>query len=186
MDTLSDDLLIKILSSTPTKLAVSTSVLSKRWSSLWTMVRRLTFEDQWIHTVDMIDCIALPSHAVSGTLLLHKSPVIETFHLTKAYGCSDSEIYLWVRIAVDRFVRDLKISYTDEHRFIRLPSSLFRCETLETLELHKVVFLDVPFRVSLQSLRTLRLRAVKYANEESFVRLISGSPVLENLSCSQL
>ncbi|KAJ4902906.1 F-box/FBD/LRR-repeat protein [Raphanus sativus] len=109
--------------------------------------------------------------------------------------CQDSllktnGLILWtaVRIAVDRFVRDLKISFTDGvHRFIRLPSRLFRCETLETLELHKVIFLDVPRRVSLKSLRTLRLRAVKYADEESFVRLISSSPVLENLvvhSCS--
>lgn len=189
---LTDDLLIKILSFAPTtKVAVATSVLSKRWLSLWTMVPRLTFEDEWIDTVDSseIDCIVLPSHAVSGTLLLHKSPVIESFHLTKAFECIDrSEIYLWVRIAVDRFVRDLKISFTDVvHRFIRLPSRLFTCETLETLELHKGIFLDVPRRVSLKSLRTLRLLAVKYADEESFVRLISSSPVLENLvvhSCS--
>ncbi|KAJ4902909.1 F-box/FBD/LRR-repeat protein [Raphanus sativus] len=114
---LTDDLLIKILSFAPTtKVAVATSVLSKRWLSLWTMVPRLSLEDQWIDTVDIneIDFIVLPSHAVSGTLLLHKSPVIESFHLTKASGCiDDSEIYLWVRVAVDRFVRDLKISFTD-------------------------------------------------------------------------
>lgn len=181
--------LIKILSFAPTKDAVATTVLSKRWLSLWTMVPRLTFEDYLINIEETNEVrgVVLPSHAVSGTLLLHKSPVIESFHLTKAYECSDSEIYLWVRIAVDRFVRDLKISFINEHCLIRLPSRLFRCETLETLELHRVIFLDVPSRFSLRSLKTLRLRAVKYADEESFTRLISSFPLLKNLvvhSCS--
>ncbi|KAL0897721.1 hypothetical protein Bca101_081682 [Brassica carinata] len=177
------------MSFAPTKDAVATSVLSKRWLSLWTMVPRLTFEDYLINIEETNEVrgVVLPSHAVSGTLLLHKSPVIESFHLTKDYECSDSEIYLWVRITVDRFVRDLKISFINEHCLIRLPSRLFRCETLETLELHRVIFLDVPSLFSLRSLKTLRLRAVKYADVESFVRLITSSPLLENLvvhSCS--
>ncbi|KAF8084693.1 hypothetical protein N665_0707s0025, partial [Sinapis alba] len=65
------------------------------------------------------------------------------------------------------------------------PSKLFRCETLETLELHRVIFLDVPCRLSLQSLRTLYLLTLSMLT--SFIRLISSSPVLKNLvvhSCS--
>lgn len=50
-----------------------------------------------------------------------------------------------------------------------------------------MIFLDDPLRFSLRSLRTLRLLSVKYADEDSFIRLISSSSVLENLvvaSCS--
>lgn len=114
-------------------------------------------------------------------MLLHKAPVLERFYLKSASKCSASEIDLWVRIAVERFVRHLKIDFCYEYRLIRLPSRLFRCETLETLELKKVIFLEVPSLFSFPSLKTLRLPFVKYADEESFVRLISNSPALKDL-----
>ncbi|CDY31907.1 BnaC09g28370D [Brassica napus] len=101
--------------------------------------------------------------------------------ITAARRCSASEIDLWIRIAVDRFVRDLKIRFFPKYGIIRLPSTLFRCATLETLELRKVVISEVPSQVSFQSLKTFRLLFVKYADKESFVRLISDCPVLEDL-----
>ncbi|XP_020877313.1 F-box/FBD/LRR-repeat protein At5g56420-like [Arabidopsis lyrata subsp. lyrata] len=121
------------------------------------------------------------SHFVYGTLLYHKAPVLETFHLNVASDRLALEVDLWIRIAVERFVRDLKISFNYDHGLIRLPSSFFRCETLETLELHRVVLLEVPSRFSFRSLRTLRLRSVKYSDEELFCRIISCCPVLEDL-----
>ncbi|XP_010483164.1 PREDICTED: F-box/FBD/LRR-repeat protein At5g56420-like [Camelina sativa] len=186
---LSDDVLIKILSLLQTKDAVAMSILSKRWKSLWTLVPTLIFgeypedredEDEVPKTNDESHCINM-SQLVYGTLLLHKAPVLECFHLNRASGCSPSEIDLWVRIAVQRFVRDLTIGFCYEYGIIRLPDRLFRCETLETLELKKVIFLEVPSQISFQSLKTLRLLFVKYVDEESFVRLISNSPVLEDL-----
>lgn len=181
---LSDDLIIKILSLVETKDAVAMSMLSKRWKSLWTLVPRLIFEDysdedkdaetKERHWRDL-------SHFVYGTLLYHKAPVLETFHLNFASDRLALEVDLWIRIAVERFVRDLKISFNYDHGLIRLPSSFFRCETLETLELHMVVLLEVPSRFSFRSLRTLRLRSVKYSDEELFCRIISCCPVLEDL-----
>ncbi|KAF2536336.1 hypothetical protein F2Q70_00004581 [Brassica cretica] len=185
---LPDDLLIKILSLVPTKEAVAMRVLSKRWMSLWTLVPRLIFGDYPEEDDDREDEDAKASendHCCSqfvyGTLLLHKAPVLERFHLNRVSGCSASEIDLWIRIAVDRFVRDLKIRFFPKYGIIRLPSTLFRCATLETLELRKVVISEVPSRVSFQSLKTFRLLFVKYADKESFVRLISDCPVLEDL-----
>ncbi|KAJ0267254.1 FBD domain-containing protein [Hirschfeldia incana] len=184
---LPDDLLIKILSLFPTKDVVAMRVLSKRWMSLWTLVPRLIFgvhpeedddrEEEDAKSDENDHC----SHFVYGTLLLHKAPVLERFHLNRVSGCTASEIDLWVRIAVDRFVRDLKIRFFPEYGIIRLPSTLFRCETLETLELRKVIISDVPSRVSFKSLKTFRLLFVKYPDEESFVRIISDCPVLEDL-----
>ncbi|KAF8047510.1 hypothetical protein N665_2990s0003 [Sinapis alba] len=187
---LPDDLLIKVLSLVPTKDVVAMRVLSKRWMSLWTLVPRLIFgdypeEDDDREEDDAKDnendnCRNL-SQFVYGTLLLHRAPVLERFHLNRVSGCSASDIDLWVRIAVDRFVRDLKIRFFPEYGIIRLPSTLFRCETLETLELRKVIISEVPSRVSFQSLKTFRLLFVKYADEESFVRLISDCPLLQDL-----
>lgn len=42
---LSDDLLVQILSHVPTKDAVATMILSKRWRSVWTMVPKLEFPE---------------------------------------------------------------------------------------------------------------------------------------------
>uniref|UniRef100_M4EHP0 FBD domain-containing protein n=1 Tax=Brassica campestris TaxID=3711 RepID=M4EHP0_BRACM len=163
-------------------------VLSKRWISLWTLVPRLIFgdypeedDDREEEDAEASENDHCCSQFVYGTLLLHKAPVLERFHLNRVSGCSASEIDLWVRLAVDRFVRDLKIRFFPEYGIIRLPSTLFRCATLETLELRKVVISEVPSRVSFQSLKTFRLLFVKYADEESFVRLISDCPVLEDL-----
>ncbi|XP_010443337.2 PREDICTED: F-box/FBD/LRR-repeat protein At5g56420-like isoform X1 [Camelina sativa] len=181
---LSNDLLIKILSLVETKDAIAMSILSKRWKSLWTLVPRLIFEDysdededaetKERHWRDL-------SHFVYSTLLFHKAPVLVTFHLNVASDRLALEVDLWVRIAVERFVRDMKISFNFDHGLIRLPSSFFRCETLETLELHRVVLLEIPSRSSFGSIKTLRLLSVKYSDEESFCRIISSCPVLEDL-----
>ncbi|XP_010468025.1 PREDICTED: F-box/FBD/LRR-repeat protein At5g56420-like [Camelina sativa] len=107
--------------------------------------------------------LELSPEFISMTLLLHESPVLESFHLTRFFTWTDSEIELWVGYAVSRFVRDLVIHFMADD------------------ELCPVILLEVPSTVSFQSLKTLCLDRVGYANEESFVRLISSSPVLENL-----
>ncbi|CAN7038753.1 unnamed protein product [Brassica rapa subsp. trilocularis] len=180
---LPDDLLIKILSFVPTKGVVATSILSKRWLPLWTLVPSLVFEDFSEEEDDEINEIHVRSLSqfVSGTLLLHKATVLERFHLYSASECSAWEIGLWVRIAVDRFVRDLKISFCYDHFLVNLPSRLFRCETLETLQLRRVILSEVPCRLSFPSLTKLRLLSVKYSDDESFSRLVSNCPILEDL-----
>ncbi|XP_048603084.1 F-box/FBD/LRR-repeat protein At5g56420-like [Brassica napus] len=186
MDRLSqlpDDLLIKILSFVPTKCAVATSILSKRWLSLWTLVASLVFEDFSEEEDEEINEIHVRSLSqfVSGTLLLHKAAVLERFHLNSASECSPWEIGLWVRIAVDRFVRDLKISFCYDHCLVNLPSRLFRCETLETLQLRRVILSEVPCRLSFPSLTKLRLLSVKYSDDGSFSRIVSNCPILDDL-----
>ncbi|XP_019088408.1 PREDICTED: putative FBD-associated F-box protein At5g56430 [Camelina sativa] len=42
---LPNDLLVKILSSVPTKVAVSTCLLSKRWGSVWKLISKLDYDD---------------------------------------------------------------------------------------------------------------------------------------------
>ncbi|XP_019095875.1 PREDICTED: putative FBD-associated F-box protein At5g56430 [Camelina sativa] len=42
---LPNDLLVKILSSVPTKVAVSTCLLSKRWGSVWKLIPKLDYDD---------------------------------------------------------------------------------------------------------------------------------------------
>nr|VDD57756.1 unnamed protein product [Brassica oleracea] len=66
---------------------------------------------------------------------------------------------------------------------ISLPSSMYTCETLETLDLCDCLRLDVPFSVRLPSLKTLVLVDVEYADNKvsSLTRLLSGCPNLDSL-----
>ncbi|KAL0668548.1 hypothetical protein Bca4012_031252 [Brassica carinata] len=169
MDRLSqlpDDLLIKILSFVPTKDDVAMSILSKRWLSLWTSVPRVIFYDFSEEDSDEdeegneIHAIRSLSQFVFGTLLLHKAAVLERFHLNTTSECSLSQIGLWVRIAVDRFVHNLKISF-----FITI--TVLFCFRVEFIHWEYNPPDDHMFVIRSQSLK--RLRIVDYFGELDFI-----------------
>ncbi|KAL1199910.1 F-box/FBD/LRR-repeat protein [Cardamine amara subsp. amara] len=168
---LHDALLLEILSLLPTKTVIATSVLSKRWRSLWKMVPKLEFE---------FDNQRF-AHNVGRSLLLHKAPVLESLHVTGV--CDGVDVGLWAGIAFARNVREFVLQlwfpFTNSVRF---PSSLFCCDTLETLKLKNAyIQIYVPCRVSMKSLRTLHLESVTYKDDESICNLLSGCPNLEDL-----
>ncbi|CAN7060466.1 unnamed protein product, partial [Brassica rapa subsp. trilocularis] len=67
--------LVVILTFVPTKVAVSTSILSKRWESLWTWVPKLEFVDIKYGSDTAI------KDFINKNLPLLKSPVIQSFLL---------------------------------------------------------------------------------------------------------
>ncbi|CAA7019183.1 unnamed protein product [Microthlaspi erraticum] len=172
---LSETLLLQILSCLPTKAVVATSVLSKRWRSLWKVVPRLQFEcynHQNIHKF---------SENVGRCLLLHKAPVLESLHLKLSRSCCAIDLGLWAGIAFSRHLREfvLDLFFGPNVQFLR---SLFRfSDTLETLKLKNSVLSDVPPGFCMKSLRTLHLHCVGFSDNESFRNFISGCPNLENL-----
>ncbi|CAN7114909.1 unnamed protein product [Brassica rapa subsp. narinosa] len=176
MSTLSDDLLLKILSSLPTKDVVSTMLLSKRWKFLWTMVPTLDFQNDFESSKD--DYAKFRQH-VYLFMVLHKSPVLETLKLRLGWHSTTDDITTWIKIAVARRVRKLKIHCYSDDDDIFLPSCLYTYNNLEVLKLGNSIVLDVPEDVRLPSLKTLHLLCVEFRNEESARRLLSGCPLLE-------
>ncbi|CAA7024547.1 unnamed protein product [Microthlaspi erraticum] len=185
---LSDDLLIKVLSFLTTKVAVSTSILSKQWRFLWRWLPKLEYNEyddltggpmcSWWGSMRYEECF-------DKNLPLHRAPVIESLRLRFYYDRfgQPETIKRWVGIAVSRFVRELSIVYLDgkTHNFISLPSSLYSCSSLMTLKLEwKSILVDVPRIVCLPSLKTLQLRFVTYL-DDSLGLLLSQCPVLEDL-----
>ncbi|CAA7053264.1 unnamed protein product [Microthlaspi erraticum] len=175
---LSDDLLVKIISFLPLKVAVSTSILSKQWEFLWMWLPKPKYELTGQGYVEFID----------KNLQLHGAPVIES--LLIVFGLLKPEkIKLWVDIAVSRFLRELSIRYLLKNGYalrsrvlLSLPISLYTCVSLMTLKLDgKNIAVDVPQTVCLPSLTTLELKRVKYSNEDSLGLLLSHCPVLEVL-----
>ncbi|KAH0886442.1 hypothetical protein HID58_062538 [Brassica napus] len=60
--------------------------------------------------------------------------------------------------------------------------SLYTCQTLVTLRLLYTFIVDVPLTICFPSLKTLRLRRVEFSNDEIVPRILSGCPVLEDLT----
>ncbi|KAK8559508.1 hypothetical protein V6N13_016252 [Hibiscus sabdariffa] len=83
---------------------------------------------------------------------------------------------------LERNVQELKLNFgTSPGQLVRLPSPIFTCRTLVCLKLFDATFMDVPVNVCLPSLRILQAERVYYPNEGCFIRLLSGSPILEEL-----
>ncbi|CAF2097613.1 unnamed protein product [Brassica napus] len=102
MDNLSrlpDELLVRILSLVPTKVVVSTSILSKRWMFLWMSLPKLEF-------VDRDESLLVLKNFINKNLPLHRAPVIQSFLLSlyesREKNIKPEDIRQWVEIAVSR------------------------------------------------------------------------------------
>ncbi|XP_020873022.1 putative F-box/LRR-repeat protein At4g15060 isoform X1 [Arabidopsis lyrata subsp. lyrata] len=181
---LSDELLLKVLQFLPTRTAVSTSILSKRWEFLWMWLPKLEYDNTDQSSSELQRLRAF----IHLNLPLHRAPAIEIFRLkfinipTGIFKPKD--IKLWVVIAVSCCVRELSLNLRCMCRATSLPSSLYICKSLVVLNLiGDEISVDVPRTAYLPSLKALLLRRVIYShlNENSLHRLLSCCPVLEDL-----
>ncbi|KAG2297225.1 hypothetical protein Bca52824_043894 [Brassica carinata] len=174
---LPEDLILKILSSVPTKFSVTTSLLSKRWCYLWKHVPKLLF---YLGHSDS----QRASRLVHTFLLLNKAPVLESMHLSLGQNGSSIDIDTWTRVAISRGVRNLL--YSRFSATLRLPRSLYTCETLVTLTLIAAIIVDVPLtNICFPSLKALILLFVDFLSDEIVSSLLSGCPVLTELNVSR-
>ena len=94
ISTLPDSILLTILSSFPTKDAIKTGVLSKRWAYLWTSVPSLSFTDT------SYENMAAFATAVDDAVLLHRAPKLTNFSVKFEYRPElKPRVDLWLRFA---------------------------------------------------------------------------------------
>ncbi|KAJ0669128.1 putative F-box domain, FBD domain, leucine-rich repeat domain superfamily [Helianthus annuus] len=169
------EILARILSLMPTKYAVRTSNLSKRWRYNWTLVTNFDFDDSherlfdsniFIEFVDRVFKFCKTSH-----LKLFRLHILTYFVL-----CSSASN--WIDKAIRLNVCELDICVI----FPEFPSSLFTCKTLTNLRLDFSVcdcsISEFPSLINLPCLKTLYIAG--YYSPENF-KLIHGCPVLESL-----
>ncbi|XVF78352.1 hypothetical protein PTKIN_Ptkin14bG0124800 [Pterospermum kingtungense] len=167
---LPDHLILQILSFLSTKQAVETSVLSKRWGLLWTVVPTLHLEDSYQSIFDEQARVKFV-HFVDKVLFLKKAASVEKFLLDckSDYWCIDT----WICSAMEeRSLREVDISVPNYT--VEIPSGLFLMKTLKILKLYGKILVDVPVSVCFPSLKILHLRWVIYADVKSLSCLISG------------
>ncbi|CAH2069745.1 unnamed protein product [Thlaspi arvense] len=114
-------------------------------------------------------------------MLLHKAPALVSLKLKLSPKCTADDVGLWMKLAVDRNIRKLKIRYVSGHGRIRLSKRLRTCKTLVALKLKNVVLEAFSHLAGFSSLRTLYLGYVKYSGDESLRNLVSSCPSLQHL-----
>ena len=195
------EVLVEILSLLPTKLAASTSLLSKKWRYLFALV----------HSLDFDDTVLLQPPPEEGREELKES--FRNFvdrRLALQCGCGSrikkfSLTYLvtnnsdvvderrWISSVVERGVLEVDVTlrprwlgpvHTDEvHGNCFLPYHLFRSKTLVKLRLGTDTNVGkLPPDVFLPALKSLFLDTIMFDDQDLSDVLLPGCPMLEELT----
>ncbi|XP_019102076.1 PREDICTED: putative F-box/LRR-repeat protein At3g42770 [Camelina sativa] len=195
MDCLSNDLLVQILSLLPTKQAVSTSVLSKRWRALFAFTHNFGFdtyifchprnnkqykyetsEDMRKRFNDFVDrTLALQ---LQGGNNINKF----SLKLCKYYKVEQGDVGRWICYALEHGVSDLHLHIRHAWMF-SIPSKVFTSTTLVKLSLEIPLsdFPNVP-DASLPALKVLFLHSIWFKDDQLSNLLLPACPVLEDLT----
>lgn len=176
LSNLPDVIILKILSLLPTKDAIRTSILSKRWEHQWTSIPYLEFYEGPLTNRSLL------VNAVDRALLLRGPADIEVFGLAFAVLGDSYRVNAWISAIVRRNVEELSISLDSVHEPVLLPDSLFTSATLVVLDLDMPCVFKVPRTICFSSLKSLSLKSVVFSDDYLTQKLFSGFPVLEDLS----
>ncbi|CAH2047101.1 unnamed protein product [Thlaspi arvense] len=179
ISSLPNEILHHILLFAPTNLAITTSVLSKRWRRVWCDIPSLSFQ---LHKTS--------NESISKTLESYSATKITSLHL-----CLESGIYLeskrnhevhdidnLIKFAMSRNVEKLSLDYGISS-YYPLPGFLFSNSSLKELIVKSRYSISTSLCtvVSWTSLTNLSLRC-SLLPDESIQKILSGSPMLESLS----
>ncbi|KAI5405086.1 F-box/FBD/LRR-repeat protein At4g00160 isoform X1 [Lathyrus oleraceus] len=176
---LPNSLLEHIISFIPTKVAIATSILSKRWKPIWRSQMNLDLDDK-----SFPDTFAFHQFFNSFITMRDNTLPILSFHLTSRHGIySNHHLYDFVYPAVTRGVETLIIDLCHRNT---LPSIVLTTKTLSVLKLKRIKLNNDFQSVDLPSLKVLHLEYVTFKGLSYLHKLLSGCPILQELNCSDL
>ncbi|XP_058744475.1 F-box/FBD/LRR-repeat protein At4g26340-like [Vicia villosa] len=199
ISTLPDSLLCHILSFLPTKTAVASSLVSRRWRHLWEHLQVYDFSDDSKCNCENPKNFEKFAFFVNSMLSIRKSRDIRKFNLTCCISDDNNfpedSVYAWVRAAIGHRLEELSLAISNCHgdRLVFLPSSLLNCTNLVSLSFVGDIHINFqPSSIHFPSLKMLKLGSCvvevdidiaelgKY-NVDSILIFLSGCPVLETL-----
>ncbi|XP_058782785.1 putative FBD-associated F-box protein At3g50710 [Vicia villosa] len=184
---LPDPILCDILSFLPTKLAVSTTVLSHRWKSLHLHLPTLYFEDETFqHFKSFIRFLSTKFYSREITVPIHSFTFKRDSSFRNQRIVNIILIWIFERLRLDN-LRFLEIAF-HENLNARLPKHI-SCKNLQVLKLNYVIMtdinisteLDFEFRFDFPLLKVLHWNTVKFPTPDSFLKFMSSCPILEEL-----
>ncbi|XVF03777.1 hypothetical protein REPUB_Repub05bG0022400 [Reevesia pubescens] len=176
---LPDKVLCHIISFLPLKEAICTSILSKRWSKIFTLMSNLSFEDYFKKR--KLDSYRFMNF-VDQVLFYHIRDV-DKFRLKCGEFIDPNRVDGWIRYALRNNVRELDLCLNCKE--FKMPIWVFTCKTLVSLRLNilgKCKFvLKLPLKISFPSLKSLHLFGIQFPDDDSIRRLFSSCSMLEEL-----
>ncbi|KAK2984818.1 hypothetical protein RJ640_004643 [Escallonia rubra] len=187
---LPDSILTEILSYIPTKNAVATSILSKRWTvSLWSSLPDLSFRDNLLLHEDDGNPIPSASQVTKFTafidrvIRLREVPHVRRVALHITTAVDPAAISQWICSLVGLNLRELDLFVLRKDKEITLPECLYTCESLERLRFDSSLKIKIPRKVvCFPNLKVLSVDWFFRKNNDITKKLFSRCPVLEDLS----
>ncbi|KAF3324961.1 hypothetical protein FCM35_KLT11118 [Carex littledalei] len=199
---LPDSVLEHILSSLPTKKAVGTSALSKRWKNVWASVPVLEFDfaDFWsedtfsrtkysTYVNEHSECHENFVRLIDAVLASRQGQQIDRFTLVwkyqvKSYHYHGHPVRRWIKLVLRQSPRVLSIYVKPSDTDVEVPGIAFTCSSLEEMKLQvdQEEWPEVlePKLVNLPSLKRLNLGY--FTIKADFMsKLLLGCPKLEEL-----
>ncbi|CAH8342018.1 unnamed protein product [Eruca vesicaria subsp. sativa] len=159
----------------PIKLAISTSLLSRRWRHVWCELPSLSFD---VHTLTT-------AASVNETLNRYTAPKTKSFHLTINYYGMESIPYInrWIKFAMSHNVENLSLNLLHHYYVYKFPDVFYSTSSFKQLNIKLCYSLTIApeCTVSWTSLHKLSLTC-RSLSDESMAKILSGCPILENLS----
>lgn len=186
ISTLPSNIIEAILLRLPVADAVRSSVLSSRWRYEWSTIPHLIFDK---HSVPLSLHYMLEK-IVDQVLLLHSGPIHKFSFDGSAYVEDFAVVDRWITVLSRNCLKELVLRFYPD-RLYKLPSTLFFCKGIVTLELHDCEFRLPRVCEGFGSLCTLSLENVVISDND-FATLITKCPLLEKVAfmdfygCSRL
>lgn len=182
---LPETLICHILSFLPTKQAVATSVLAKRWIHLWCSVLAINFSNTELYHQEA--CFRF-SESVYSVLLSRNS--IKSFCLGITYGeegiIGFPHVVKWVNHVVQSGVETIDLLVdTMFGGGPKLPISILSCKTLVVLKFQRFSVKGFS-SIRLPCLKILHLSESGFFNIQDFMLLLVGCPILEELQAHHI